>query len=273
MFRRLLIANRGEIACRIVRTARRMGVHTIAVYSEADARARHVHMADEAVLVGPAPAAESYLAIDRILGAAKRTGADSIHPGYGFLSENEDFAEACIKAGLIFVGPPASAIRAMGSKSGAKALMERAGVPLVPGYHGADQSPDLLAREATRIGYPVLIKPSAGGGGKGMHVVQSANSFAGELTAAKRVAKSAFGDDRVLIERYLVRPRHIEVQIFTDAHGHCVHLFARDCSVQRRHQKVIEEAPAPGLSAVQMKAMGNAAIAAARAVEYVGAGT
>ena len=273
MFRRLLIANRGEIACRIIRTARRMGIHTIAVYSEADMGALHVRAADEALPIGPAPAAESYLSVERVVAAAKQARADAIHPGYGFLSENADFAEACAAAGIIFVGPPASAIRAMGSKSGAKALMEKAGVPLVPGYHGADQNPELLAHEAARVGYPVLIKPSAGGGGKGMHVVSSSAEFAIELAAAKRIAKSAFGDDRVLIEKYLQRPRHIEVQVFADTQGNCVHLFARDCSVQRRHQKVIEEAPAPGLASARMKAMGEAAIAAARAVNYVGAGT
>jgi 3-methylcrotonyl-CoA carboxylase alpha subunit len=273
MFRRLLIANRGEIACRIARTARRTGLHTIAVYSDADAKALHVRMADEAVAIGPAPAAQSYLAIDRIVAAARATGAEAVHPGYGFLAENADFAQACADAGLIFVGPPTAAIRAMGSKSGAKALMEEAGVPLVPGYHGADQSTELLAREAAHIGYPVLIKPSAGGGGKGMVVVMSAADLTEALATARRVAKSAFGDDRVLIEKYLAHPRHIEVQIFADMHGNCVHLFARDCSVQRRHQKVIEEAPAPGLTPERMKAMGDAAIAAARAVGYVGAGT
>ena len=273
MFGRLLIANRGEIACRIARTARRMGIHTIAVYSEADVGALHVRTADEALPIGPAPAAESYLAIERIVAAAKSSGAQAIHPGYGFLAENADFAEACAAARLIFVGPPAAAIRAMGSKSGAKTLMEKAGVPLVPGYHGVDQSPSLLAREAARIGFPVLIKPSAGGGGKGMVVVGAAADLDEGLATAKRIAKSAFGDDRVLIEKYLARPRHIEVQIFADTQRHCIHLFARDCSVQRRHQKVIEEAPAPGLSADRMKAMGDAAVAAARTVGYVGAGT
>ena len=231
-----------------MRTARRMGIQTIAVYSEADAGARHVRVADEAVAIGAAEARASYLAIDKIIAAARRTGAQAIHPGYGFLSENEDFAQACAVAGLIFVGPPVAAIRAMGSKSEAKALMEKAGVPLVPGYHGADQDPGLLAREAARIGFPVLIKPSAGGGGKGMRVVEAPADFEPALAAARREAKSSFGDDRVLIEKYLQRPRHIEVQIFADTHGQCVHLFARDCSVQRRHQKVIEEAPAPGLS-------------------------
>ncbi len=273
MFERLLIANRGEIACRVVRTARHMGIRTIAVYSEADAGARHVREADEALLIGPAPAAESYLAIDRVIEAARRSGAQAIHPGYGFLSENEDFADACAAAGLIFVGPSTAAIRAMGSKSGAKALMERAGVPLVPGYHGANQDSALLAREAERIGFPILIKPSAGGGGKGMHVVESAAKFEHALIAARREAKSAFGDDQVLLEKYLRRPRHIEIQVFGDSHGNCVHLFARDCSVQRRHQKVVEEAPAPGLSDARRREMGEAAVAAARAVNYVGAGT
>jgi 3-methylcrotonyl-CoA carboxylase alpha subunit len=273
MFERLLIANRGEIACRVMRTARRMGVRTIAVYSEADAGARHVREADEALLIGPAPAAESYLAIDRVIAAARRSGAQAVHPGYGFLSENEDFADACAAAGLIFVGPSAAAIRAMGSKSGAKALMEKAGVPLVPGYHGENQDAALLAREADRIGFPILIKPSAGGGGKGMRVVESAAEFEHALTAARREAKSAFGDDQVLLEKYLRRPRHIEIQVFGDSHGNCVHLFARDCSVQRRHQKVVEEAPAPGLSDARMHEMGEAAVAVARAVDYVGAGT
>ena len=273
MFTRLLIANRGEIACRIMRTARRLGIHTIAIYSDADAGARHVREADEAILIGPPAAAESYLAIDKIIAAAQRTHAGAIHPGYGFLSENEGFAEACARAGIVFVGPPVEAIRAMGSKSEAKALMERARVPLVPGYHGADQGPALLAREAARIGFPVLIKPSAGGGGKGMHVVESADAFGQSLATARREAKGSFGDDRVLIEKYLQRPRHIEVQVFADTHGNCIHLFARDCSVQRRHQKVIEEAPAPGLTDAQMQEMGAAAVAAARAVNYVGAGT
>ena len=271
--RTLLVANRGEIACRIFSTARRMGIRTVAVYSEADANAAHVRAADEAHLLGPAPARESYLRIDRILAAAKASGADAIHPGYGFLSENADFAEAIAAAGMIFVGPPASAIRAMGSKSAAKSLMEKAGVPLVPGYHGEDQDPELLAREAVRIGFPVLIKASAGGGGKGMKVVERAEDFAATLASAKREAASSFGDDRVLIERYLTRPRHIEVQVFADGSGETVHLFERDCSVQRRHQKVIEEAPAPGMTAERRTAMGKAAVEAAKAVGYVGAGT
>jgi len=271
--RTLLVANRGEIACRIFATARRMGIRTVAVFSEADANAAHVRAADEAHLLGEAAARDSYLKVDRILAAAKASGADAIHPGYGFLSENADFAEAVAAAGLVFVGPPASAIRAMGSKSAAKALMEKAGVPLVPGYHGADQDPELLAREAVRIGFPVLIKASAGGGGKGMKVVERAEDFAATLASAKREAASSFGDDRVLIERYLTRPRHIEVQVFADGHGDTLHLFERDCSVQRRHQKVIEEAPAPGMTPERRAAMGRAAVEAARAVGYVGAGT
>jgi 3-methylcrotonyl-CoA carboxylase alpha subunit len=273
MFDRLLIANRGEIACRVARTARRLGVETIAVYSDADREARHVAACDRAVRIGPSPARESYLNVEAILAAARVTGAEAVHPGYGFLSENAGFAEACAAAGLVFVGPPAAAIRAMGSKSAAKALMERAGVPLVPGYHGDDQDPALLAREAARIGYPVLIKASAGGGGKGMRVVERPGAFADALAGAKREAATSFGDDRVLIERYLARPRHIEMQVFADTHGNTVHLFERDCSIQRRHQKVIEEAPAPGMSEARRAEMGAAAVAAARAVGYVGAGT
>ncbi|MBA4791954.1 MAG: acetyl/propionyl/methylcrotonyl-CoA carboxylase subunit alpha [Rhizobiales bacterium] len=271
--RTLLIANRGEIAVRVMRTARAMGLKTVAVYSEADARALHVESADEAYPIGRAPARESYLRIDAILDAARKAGADAIHPGYGFLSENADFADACAKAGIAFVGPPASAIRAMGSKSAAKALMEKAGVPLVPGYHGEDQDPALLAREADRIGYPVLIKASAGGGGKGMKVVRAPGEFADALASAQREAKNAFGDDRVLIEKYLTKPRHIEVQVFADVHGNCVYLHERDCSIQRRHQKVVEEAPAPGMSAERRMRMGLAAVDAAKAVGYVGAGT
>ncbi|MFG1299558.1 acetyl/propionyl/methylcrotonyl-CoA carboxylase subunit alpha [Xanthobacter sp. V3C-3] len=271
--RTLLVANRGEIAVRVMRTARAMGIRTVAVYSDADAHALHVASADEAYPIGPAPARESYLRIDAILDAARRSGADAIHPGYGFLSENADFAEACEKAGIIFVGPPASAIRAMGSKSAAKALMETAGVPLVPGYHGEDQDEALIAREADRIGYPVLIKASAGGGGKGMKVVRAAGEFADALASAKREAKSAFGDDRVLVEKYLTTPRHIEVQVFADSLGGAVYLHERDCSIQRRHQKVVEEAPAPGMTPERRAAMGKAAVDAARAVGYVGAGT
>jgi 3-methylcrotonyl-CoA carboxylase alpha subunit len=273
MFSKILIANRGEIACRVIRTARRLAIRTVAVYSAADANALHVALADEAYPIGPAAARESYLSIEKILAVAKQSGAEAIHPGYGFLSENAEFAEACAKAGIVFIGPPASAIRAMGSKSAAKALMARAGVPLVPGYHGADQDAALLAREAKKIGFPVLIKASAGGGGKGMRIVESAADFAAALASAKREAKASFGDDTVLIERYLTRPRHIEMQIFADTHGDCVHLFERDCSVQRRHQKVVEEAPAPGMDPARRAAMGAAAIAAAKAVAYVGAGT
>jgi 3-methylcrotonyl-CoA carboxylase alpha subunit len=273
MFSKILIANRGEIACRVIRTARRLAIRTVAVYSAADANALHVALADEAYPIGPAAARESYLSIEKILAVAKQSGAEAIHPGYGFLSENAEFAEACAKAGIVFIGPPASAIRAMGSKSAAKALMARAGVPLVPGYHGADQDAALLAREAKKIGFPVLIKASAGGGGKGMRIVESAADFAAALASAKREAKASFGDDTVLIERYLTRPRHIEMQIFADTHGNCVHLFERDCSVQRRHQKVVEEAPAPGMDPARRAAMGAAAIAAAKAVAYVGAGT
>ncbi|HVO04690.1 MAG TPA: acetyl/propionyl/methylcrotonyl-CoA carboxylase subunit alpha [Candidatus Cybelea sp.] len=269
----VLIANRGEIACRVIGTLRRMGIRSVAVYSEADREAMHVALADAAYEIGPAPARESYLNQAAILKAAKASGADAIHPGYGFLSENADFAEACAKAGAIFIGPPVAAIRAMGSKSEAKSLMAKAGVPLVPGYHGADQSPTLLAAEAGKIGYPVLIKASAGGGGKGMKVAESAGAFQAALESAQREARNAFGDDRVLIEKYLTQPRHIEAQVFGDTHGNIVHLFERDCSIQRRHQKVIEEAPAPGLSAERRAAIGKAAIEAARAVGYVGAGT
>ena len=273
MFSSLLIANRGEIACRIVRTARRMGITTIAVYSDADATALHVAEADRAIRIGPAPARESYLSIKRVIDAARRTGAAAVHPGYGFLSENPAFAEACAQAGLIFVGPPASAMRGMGSKSAAKALMETSGVPLLPGYHGAEQDADFLADAAGRIGFPVVIKAVSGGGGRGMRVVTEAGSFAASLASARQEAASAFGDERVLIERYLQRPRHIEVQVFADTHGNAVHLFERDCSTQRRHQKVIEEAPAPGLDAERRAAMGRAAVNAAQAVGYVGAGT
>ena len=273
MFDTILIANRGEIACRVIRTARRLGIRTVAVYSEADANALHVAAADTAVLIGPAPARDSYLDIARILDAARRSGAQAIHPGYGFLSENAEFAAACADAGIVFVGPPSEAIRAMGSKSAAKTLMQGAGVPLVPGYHGADQDPAHLAGEAARIGFPVLIKASAGGGGKGMRVVDSAAGFDEALALAKGEARSSFGDDAVLIERYLTRPRHIEIQVFADTHGQVVSLFERDCSIQRRHQKVIEEAPAPGMDPARRASMGEAACAAARAIGYVGAGT
>ena len=273
MLRTLLIANRGEIACRVIRTARKMGIATVAVYSDADAGSAHVAMADRAVRIGPAPARESYLRGDVILAAAKETGADAIHPGYGFLSENAEFAEACAEAGVIFVGPPPDAIRAMGLKDRAKALMAKAGVAVVPGYLGDDQSPDHLAKEAGKIGYPALIKAVAGGGGKGMRKVEAAGDFSAALESAKREAKSSFGDDRVLIEKYVSRPRHIEVQVFADSHGDAVYLFERDCSLQRRHQKVIEEAPAPGMPEKMRAAMGEAAVKAAKAVGYVGAGT
>jgi 3-methylcrotonyl-CoA carboxylase alpha subunit len=271
--RAVLIANRGEIACRVIRTLRRMGIRSIAVYSEADRDALHVALADAAYAIGAAPPRESYLNQAAILKAAQESGADAIHPGYGFLSENAEFAAACATAGLSFIGPPPAAIRAMGSKSEAKTLMEKAGVPLVPGYHGAEQAPDVLQEAADRIGYPVLIKASAGGGGKGMKVVAEPAAFREALESAQREARNAFGDDRVLIEKYLTRPRHIEAQIFGDTHGSILHLFERDCSIQRRHQKVIEEAPAPGLSPERRAAIGAAAVAAARAVGYVGAGT
>ena len=273
MFSRILIANRGEIACRVIKTAKKMGIPTVAVYSDADASARHVRLADEAVRIGPAPARESYLDAAKIIAAAKATGAQAVHPGYGFLSENDAFADACAKEGIVFIGPPASAIRAMGSKSAAKTLMEQAGVPLTPGYHGADQSEALLEREAARIGFPVLIKASAGGGGKGMRRVDKREDFAAALASCKREAASSFGDDRVLVEQYVLQPRHIEIQVFADTFGACVHLFERDCSVQRRHQKVLEEAPAPGMTAERRAAMGSAAVEAAEAVGYVGAGT
>jgi 3-methylcrotonyl-CoA carboxylase alpha subunit len=273
MFSKILIANRGEIACRVMRTAKAMGIATVAVYSEADADALHVAMADEAHEIGPAASRDSYLRGDKIIAAALRSGAQAVHPGYGFLSENAEFAEACVAAGLVFIGPPASAIRAMGGKSDAKALMETAGVPLVPGYHGAGQSAEMLADEAARIGYPVLIKASAGGGGKGMRVVETAANFAAQLAGAKREAAASFGDDRVLIEKYFSGPRHVEIQVFADAHGNCVYLFERDCSIQRRHQKVVEEAPAPGMTEELRRRMGHAAVNAALAVGYVGAGT
>ncbi len=273
MFDKILIANRGEIACRVARTCRALGVRTVAVYSEADADAMHVAACDEAWLIGPAAARESYLNIERVLEAAKRSGAQAIHPGYGFLSENARFARACEEAGVVFIGPPVNAIEAMGSKSAAKAIMERAGVPLVPGYHGDDQDPEHLAAVAGDIGYPVLIKASAGGGGKGMRRVDEPKDFREALAAAKREAASAFGDEHVLIEKYLLQPRHVEVQVFADTLGNTVHLFERDCSIQRRHQKVIEEAPAPGLGEARREEMGQAAVAAARAIGYVGAGT
>jgi len=273
MFTKILIANRGEIACRVAATARRMGIKTVAVYSEADANAKHVAVCDEAVLIGPAAAKESYLCADKIIAVALATGAQAIHPGYGFLSENSEFAEACANNGIAFIGPPASAIQAMGSKSAAKSLMEKANVPLVPGYHGDNQDADFLQNEADRIGYPVLLKASAGGGGKGMRVIEHSKDFKEALASCKREAINSFGDDKVLAEKYLQRPRHIEIQVFADTHGNCVYLFERDCSVQRRHQKVLEEAPAPGMTPERRAAMGEAAVAAAKAVGYVGAGT
>jgi 3-methylcrotonyl-CoA carboxylase alpha subunit len=273
MFKKILIANRGEIACRVAATAKRMGVKTVAVYSDADANAKHVAVCDEAVHIGGSAPKDSYLCWERILEAAKATGAQAIHPGYGFLSENEEFAQACQDAGLVFIGPPPSAIKDMGLKAESKQLMEKAGVPLVPGYHGADQDPALLQREADRIGYPVLIKASAGGGGKGMRAVDKSEDFAAALASCKREAINSFGDDAVLIEKYVQRPRHIEIQVFGDTLGNYVYLFERDCSVQRRHQKVLEEAPAPGMTSELRARMGEAAVAAARAVNYVGAGT
>ncbi|MDO8839068.1 MAG: acetyl/propionyl/methylcrotonyl-CoA carboxylase subunit alpha [Parvibaculum sp.] len=273
MFKSLLIANRGEIAVRVIRTARRMGLKTIAVYSDADANAYHVAEADEAYRIGPAPAAESYLRADAILEAALRSGAGAIHPGYGFLSENAAFAEVCEKAGIVFVGPPPAAIRAMGLKDAAKALMEKAKVPVVPGYHGDNQDAAFLAAQAEKIGYPVLIKAVAGGGGKGMRRVDDPAQFGKELASAMREAGAAFGDERVLVEKYVARPRHIEIQVFADSHGNAVSLHERDCSLQRRHQKVIEEAPAPGMPPEMRKAMGDAAVAAAKAIGYRGAGT
>jgi 3-methylcrotonyl-CoA carboxylase alpha subunit len=273
MFEKILIANRGEIACRIARTCRRLGIRTVAVYSEADRHTRHVEVCDEAHLLGPAPARESYLNGRRIIEVAQAAGAEAVHPGYGFLAENAEFAEACEAAGFTFVGPPPAAIRAMGSKSAAKAIMEQAGVLLVPGYHGDDQDPARLASAAEALGWPVLIKASAGGGGKGMRVVEGPADFEAALAAARREASSAFGDDRMLVEKYLRRPRHIEIQVFGDSHGNFVHLFERDCSIQRRHQKIVEEAPAPGLRSAGRAAMGAAAVAAARAIGYQNAGT
>ena len=273
MISSLLIANRGEIAVRVMHTARRMGIRTVAVFSEADAGAMHVAEADEAFCIGPPTPAESYLNIDAVLSAARETCAEAIHPGYGFLSENAEFAEACRQAEIIFVGPSARAIRAMGDKAAAKSAMERAGVLLVPGYHDADQSPKKLAAAAKKIGFPVLIKASAGGGGRGMRIVRAHSEFDEALSSAQREAQGAFGDDSVIIEKYLERPRHIEVQVFGDMQGNLVHLFERDCSLQRRYQKVIEEAPAPGMSDSRRAEMGAAAIAAARSIDYVGAGT
>jgi 3-methylcrotonyl-CoA carboxylase alpha subunit len=273
MFHKILIANRGEIACRVMRTARRLGIATVAVYSDADRDSLHVAMADEAFAIGPPPPAESYLMIDRIIEAALASGASAIHPGYGFLSENAALVEACDAAGIVFIGPSADAIRAMGLKDAAKTLMQAAGVPVVPGYHGDRQDDGFLAERAIEIGYPVLIKARAGGGGKGMRRVESANGFHAALDAARREAAASFGDSRVLVEKYVASPRHIEVQVFGDHQGNVVHLFERDCSLQRRHQKVIEEAPAPGMHPPMRQAMGDAAVRAARAVNYVGAGT
>jgi len=273
MFAKILIANRGEIACRVARTARRMDIRTVAVYSDADAQSRHVALTDEAFRIGPPEPKDSYLSSERIIDAAKRSGASAIHPGYGFLSENPEFAERCERAGIVFIGPPPEAIRAMGDKSAAKAIMEKAGVPIVPGYHGSGQAPGFLLQEVGRIGFPVLIKAAAGGGGKGMRLVENKADFEVSLAACRREAYSAFGDERVLLEKYLERPRHIEIQVFADRHGGCIHLFERDCSMQRRHQKVLEEAPAPGMSEALRRKMAEAAVAAARAVHYVGAGT
>jgi len=273
MFRKILVANRGEIACRVIRTARRMGIATVAVYSDADRDALHVAMADEAVHIGAAPPRESYLRADRIIEACLRTGAEAVHPGYGFLSENASFSEACKNNGIVFIGPPAGAIEAMGSKSAAKTIMGAAGVPLVPGYHEADQSENRLRQAAADIGYPVLLKAVGGGGGKGMRLVEAAAGFDEALAAARREAASAFGNDDMLVEKYLQRPRHVEVQVFCDRHGGAVYLFERDCSVQRRHQKVIEEAPAPGMTPALRERMGAAAVQAALAIDYEGAGT
>ncbi|ALG68670.1 acetyl/propionyl/methylcrotonyl-CoA carboxylase subunit alpha [Beggiatoa leptomitoformis] len=273
MFDKILIANRGEIACRVIRTARRLGIRTVAVYSDADVNALHVSMADEAYRIGSAPARESYLLGETILQVAQRCGVQAIHPGYGFLSENEKFAHDCQQAGIVFIGAPPDAIAAMGSKSAAKQRMEKAHVPLIPGYHGDDQSPTLLQAEADKMGYPVLLKATAGGGGKGMRQVWQASEFADALAAAKREALSSFNDDRILIEKYLTKPRHIEIQVFADTHGNTVYLFERDCSIQRRHQKILEEAPAPHFSAQLRAKMGQAAVAVAQAIKYVGAGT
>jgi 3-methylcrotonyl-CoA carboxylase alpha subunit len=272
-FRTLLIANRGEIACRVIRTAKAMGLRTVAVYSEADRDAMHVATADEAVLLGPARARDSYLNIERVIDAARQSGAEAVHPGYGFLSENAEFAQACADAGLVFVGPTAAMMTAMGSKSGSKMLMEKAGVPLVPGYHGEAQDEATLARAADKIGFPVLIKASAGGGGRGMRIVGSPGELAAAITSAKREAKAAFGDDRMLVERFVENPRHIEVQIIGDSHGNLLSLFERECTLQRRHQKVVEEAPSPTLNAAQREAVCAAARKAAAAVNYAGAGT
>ncbi len=273
MFSSVLIANRGEIACRIARTARRLGMRVVAVYSEADRNAPHVRLADEAHLIGPAPARESYLVIERLIQVARKAAVECVHPGYGFLAENAAFAEASAAAGVVFVGPPPSALRAMGLKDQAKILMEKAGVPVVPGYHGARQDAASLKAEADRLGYPLFIKAAAGGGGKGMRRVESAAEFSAALEGAQREAMAAFGDGRVILEKYIAKPRHIEIQVFADAHGNCIHLNERDCSLQRRYQKVIEEAPAPGMTAALRAEMGATAVRAAKTVGYVGAGT
>ncbi|MBV9733558.1 MAG: ATP-grasp domain-containing protein, partial [Verrucomicrobia bacterium] len=273
MFRKLLIANRGEIACRVAATAARLGIRTVAVYSEVDRNAKHVSFCDEAVAIGGAKASESYLAIPSIIKAACDSGAEAIHPGYGFLAENAEFAGACVAAGLVFVGPPVAAIRTMGDKSTAKSVMTKAGVPVLPGYHGENQEPDFLRSQAGAIGYPVMLKARGGGGGKGMRVVHESDEFDDLLTACRREAKNSFGDDSILIEKYVARPRHIEVQVFGDTHGNYVYLFERDCSVQRRHQKIIEESPAPNLTESHRRSIGETAVAAARAVSYTGAGT
>ena len=273
MLGKLLVANRGEIACRVMRTAHRLGIPTVAVYSDADRGALHVAMAGEAWRLGPAPTSRSYLDIERVLAAAAASGADAVHPGYGFLSESPAFADACAAAGIAFIGPPAAAVRAMGLKDAAKRVMEGAGVPVVPGYHGDDQDDAGLLDHARRIGFPVLVKAVAGGGGKGMRRADDESGFEPALEAARREARSSFGDDRVLVERCIERPRHVEVQVFADAHGNAVHLFERDCSLQRRHQKVVEESPAPGMPPAMREAMGAAAVAAARAIDYRNAGT
>ncbi|SHM99866.1 acetyl-CoA carboxylase biotin carboxylase subunit [Roseibium suaedae] len=273
MFKKILIANRGEIACRVIKTARRLGIRTVAVYSDADASAMHVALADEAYWIGPAPVADSYLRVDAIIDACKKSGAEAVHPGYGFLSENPGFVDALDAAGIAFIGPSASSIRAMGLKDAAKALMVEAGVPVVPGYHGESQDPAFLKAQADGIGYPVLIKARAGGGGKGMRRVDDPKDFLSALEGAQREGQASFGDPRVLIEKYLTKPRHIEIQVFGDSHGNAVHLFERDCSLQRRHQKVIEEAPAPGMPEEMRRAMGEAAVKAAKAINYSGAGT
>lgn len=273
MFDKLLIANRGEIACRVIRAAKGLGIETVAVYSEADSKALHVSQADQAIAIGPAPAEQSYLDADKLVAAARQAGADAVHPGYGFLAENADFAQACAEHGIVFVGPPPAAIAAMGSKAEARRIMQQAGVPVTPGYHGTEQDEATLLAEAEKIGFPVMLKAALGGGGRGMREVESAGDFGGALKAARREARAAFGDDEMLVEKLVPRPRHVEIQVFCDHHGNAAHLFERDCSVQRRHQKVLEEAPAPGLDEKQRAALGQLAIAAARAINYAGAGT